>query len=138
MYEEELATAEFPTEEDRREFELEFQKQSILAMWRIARLDVEGSVRAACAKVMRDEEQTKQVLKQRAQGLKALGKLWKSVRPEKGKEGCWEFFADLDKMAAEGEGISFPLAHSVKPFILGLTRSLFSNHFSLGRHSYNP
>lgn len=105
MFEEELATAEFPTEEVRREFELEFQKQSILAMWRIARLDVEGAVRTACSKVMRDEEQTKQVLKQRMQGLKALGKIWKSVRPEKGKEGCWEFFADLDKMATEGEDV---------------------------------
>merc|ERR1712137_1737 len=98
MLEEQLQLTE--TEEERRLLEPLMQKESIVSMWRVARLDIESAVREACEQVLRDETIDKQSRKRRAAGLKLIGKVWRGIAPLEGKEGAWKFLEEMDSQFA--------------------------------------
>jgi len=98
MLEEQLQLTE--SEEERRILEPMMQKESIVSMWRVARLDIESAVREACEQVLRDDTIDKQSRKRRAAGLKLIGKVWKGIAPLEGKEGAWKFLEEMDTQYA--------------------------------------
>ena len=58
----------------------------MLAMYRLARVDVELNVRKVCEMVLQDQEVDRKVRKTRAQGLKLLGMIWRDTpAPEEPK-----------------------------------------------------
>jgi len=94
MLEEELQLAQ--TEEERRLLEPIMQKESIFSMWKVARLDIESAIREACEEVMRDTSVDKPSRRRRAEGIKLIGKIWRKIYPEEGKEGAWQFLSELE------------------------------------------
>merc|ERR1712137_351955 len=98
MLEEQLQLTE--SEEERRLLEPMMQKESIVSMWRVARLDIESAVREACEQVLRDDTIDKQSRKRRAAGLKLIGKVWRGIAPLEGKEGAWKFLEEMDSQFA--------------------------------------
>merc|ERR1712137_779940 len=98
MLEEQLQLTE--SEEERRLLEPMMQKESIVSMWRVARLDIESAVREACEQVLRDDTIDKASRKRRAAGLKLIGKVWKGIAPLDGKEGAWKFLEEMDSQYA--------------------------------------
>jgi len=85
------------TDDMRSELEAAMFKQSIVAMWRMAKMDIEGAIREACEATLTDPTIDKASRKRRALGVKLIGKAWKNITPEQGKEGAWEFFAEMDQ-----------------------------------------
>lgn len=45
---------------------------------------------------MKDTSIDKPSRKRRAEGIKLIGKVWKRMTPEEGKEGAWQFLAELE------------------------------------------
>jgi hypothetical protein len=64
---------------------------------------MEWAVRTACEEVMRDATIDKQSRKRRAEGIKFIGKIWRRVAPEPGKEGAWEFLQEMENQYAQQE-----------------------------------
>ena len=55
------------------------------AMFMVTKLDIEGTLRAVCSRVLRDAEQPKEVWRGRAEGLRLLGVIFRAVGAEAAK-----------------------------------------------------
>ena len=58
-------------------------------------------MREACESVMQDPSIDKPSRRRRAEGIKLIGKIWRKIQPENGKEGAWQFLAEMEDQFAE-------------------------------------
>jgi len=66
--------------EERQEAEPQLMQEGMVAMWRVARIDVEMMVRRVCEAVVGDPELDKVSRKRRAEGVRLLGRIWRATR----------------------------------------------------------
>eukprot|EP01095_Lingulamoeba_sp_RSL-Kostka_P007933 TRINITY_DN2590_c0_g3_i1.p1 TRINITY_DN2590_c0_g3~~TRINITY_DN2590_c0_g3_i1.p1 ORF type:complete len:389 (-),score=184.39 TRINITY_DN2590_c0_g3_i1:147-1313(-) len=94
ILEEDLSNPEISNEE-KEKLEDELSREGMYILWRIARLNIQIQVRAVCEAYLRDEEIDKYSKKRRAEGLKMVGKIYKSIKGE--ATGFEKVFAEMDQ-----------------------------------------
>ena len=79
---------------------------------------MESAVRDACEQLLKDPEIDKPSRKRRAEGIKRIGKYWKVIHPEVGKEGAWEYFAEMESQMKSEQSNGSIISKIIKLLLL--------------------